>query len=129
MSVYEQLKNTDADVIIFGLGKLGNYIYSLCIEHGVKITAFCDNSPEKQGKTFKGLPIIDLATAYKTYDKIIFIVGVTYSVEEITDRIKNQNDGSLVECLYADQFFDITDIADWDFDHRWKIEAAWYIHG
>ena len=129
MSIYERLKNSDAAVIIFGKGKLGNYIQSLCERHGVKISAFCDNSPEKQGKTVEGVPIFDIGTVFDNFKKIIFIVGVTYSVEEISDRIKTYDNGRLVECLYADQFFDINDIADWDFDSRWKLEAAWYIHG
>lgn len=48
----------DKDVIIFGAGAYGKMTYKLLKGKGIEPFCFCDNSLDKQGKLYCGIPVI-----------------------------------------------------------------------
>ena len=87
MSVYEQLKNTDADVIIFGAGNVGRFVLECCRRHDLKVAAFCDNSIVKAGNIVEGVRVDNLKNLVGAHDKMIFIIASSVDVRSIIDQI------------------------------------------
>lgn len=76
------------NIIIFGAGNHGGIIYKYIHENGLqevyKVLAFCDNNPEKQGKTYFNIPVISPnEVGLREFDYIV--IGI-----ENGDPIKKQ---------------------------------------
>ena len=73
-------------MIFFGASNFGSLVYSY-IENREDVVNFCDNSPEKWGKTFCGLEIISPEQILE-YGNVRIIITSQY-VSQITRQLFN----------------------------------------
>lgn len=69
------LKETTKEIIIFGTGKMSEYLYESCKKNNLVLTAFCDNNSEKWNQENNGIPIFSLDTIKKKYRNALFLVS------------------------------------------------------
>ncbi len=75
------------EIVIFGAGIGGKMTLELLRKHraGEKVKAFCDNNPEKVGRSYIGLPVIsDMDIRDRFIDALVIVSSTAY------DQIKKQ---------------------------------------
>lgn len=71
------------NVIIFGAGKSGIYVYKILRKHQIPMAAFCDNSKSLQGKNIGGITIVSVDDAVR----LIFAGGGVFVVANIHNAL------------------------------------------
>jgi len=74
-------------LIIFGAGGYGELMLEYLDEKGYSISAFCDNSADKQGKTFCGLPVISPQNSLLEVDSTVIFVCATLHENAIISQL------------------------------------------
>jgi organic radical activating enzyme len=73
LSHIQNIRFSGRPAIIFGAGRAGWYIMKVLEHYNVPITAFCDNSEEKQGTRFGYLVLSPVDIAARFPDALVFI--------------------------------------------------------
>ncbi len=63
-------------IVIFGIGKYGNYIYDILIDNGVEIFAVCDNNKEKLYSQRNNYPVNSLENLKGSLKDYYFIIAI-----------------------------------------------------
>lgn len=64
------------NIVIFGYGNLGIFVYAQIKRHGLgRVAAFCDNQREKQGLLFDGIAVLSPEQAAERYCNGCFVVA------------------------------------------------------
>ncbi|WP_051533585.1 glycosyltransferase [Anaerovibrio sp. RM50] len=81
----------DFSIVIFGSGKYGVECLNLLRLNNIHVSAFCDNSAEKQGKSLDGLKIISTSELVKLSGNIKIIIAMANynNVQCVRTELKN----------------------------------------
>lgn len=106
----DKTKRNENEVVIFGAGSAGKYIYCLCQIHGIKLSAAIDNDPNKRGanlysdiehlhfgsnteikKDAPSIPIITPAESRRLYPNAVIVLctGNLYTQNKILEQLTN----------------------------------------
>lgn len=55
--IFNSIKASNPKIVLFGAGEIAMYIMQSLKEYDISIDCFCDNSKDKQGKLYLGLPV------------------------------------------------------------------------
>lgn len=91
-------KITGHDIVVFGAGESGSWARILLERYGLNVSAFCDNSKEKQGQWKNGVPIMSLEEAISLYPEGVVCLASMYW-HDIKEQIRNY-DSRLLERTY-----------------------------
>lgn len=73
--LYERIKDNDS-CIIFSAGSHGSNLQIMLKQYFNKnVAAFCDNSPEKNGKFINGVKVLSLKEAIHNYPKAVYLIA------------------------------------------------------
>ena len=80
----------DRQIVIFGSGNWGTELQDLLARNGMEICAFCDNSPDKQGKRINEVYVKNLEDVLNGIENPFFIVAsASYSKDIRRQLIEN----------------------------------------
>lgn len=123
------LKETTKGIVIFGTGKMGDYLYETCLKANISVRAFCDNNEEKWNQTVHDLPILSLVECKKRYATPIFLISLLNAKhqESIAMQLEMENCNeyySLLDCLDHLDFIEIENL--WDKMGILQLQKAKY---
>ncbi|MBZ0105889.1 MAG: hypothetical protein K8H84_09690 [Sulfuricella denitrificans] len=87
----EAIAGKGRPIVIFGASKAGWYVMKVLEANGIKVTAFCDNDPQKAGHTYHGHPTFLPADLYENFPDALVFIGVFR--REVFQKIKHQLTG------------------------------------
>ena len=78
------------NIAIFGAGAQGRLAAVISKKDGLNVVCFIDNSPEKQGKRWLGIPIVSLENYSRDYGNVrIIIACLPVYQEQIEEQLKD----------------------------------------
>lgn len=84
----DKIKGQD-NIVVFGFSDIGKALLKNLKKAGIiDIACFCDNDPDKQGKTFDGLEVISVDSAIDRYHDIFVINTSQLYYEEINEQLR-----------------------------------------
>ncbi len=81
------LKEQQSPLILFGAGKNAVHVLRGLKDAGIKPDFFCDNNPQKQGKTFNGLPVISYELLLEKFNNSVVIIATLDAKKEIAEQL------------------------------------------
>lgn len=73
-------------VILWGFTDQGKDVCDVFLRRGISVHAFCDNSKEKQGKSYKGIFVKDMDSVMNQEERIIWII----TCKNVYKQVKQQ---------------------------------------
>lgn len=90
------------EIIIFGIGNLGKFIYMKLKQHGVKnILAYCDNNKNMHGKLVYDLEVLSPEQAIKQYPNAYFVIANMHNSYQIKKQLENLGIGEQLIFSYT----------------------------
>ena len=86
--IINQIKASQAPVIIAGAGIVGKKILAICRENGIAVECFCDSSIKAAGTLFCGLKVILTPDLKKNYTDATIIISVA-AIKDVVDLLEN----------------------------------------
>jgi len=86
----EHLKKQTIPIVIFGSSSVGEAIYFECVDKGIDVACFCDNSSSKTGEIKFGLHILHPTELLKKYPEALIIISVA-DIKDIVLQLKGLN--------------------------------------
>ena len=81
-------------IVCWGAGSKGRQTLELLREKGIEPIAFCDNNKDLQGKSMKGIPILNYDTIKNECSDYCICITCTYSnAMGIYNELKNSGGG------------------------------------
>ena len=71
-----RFREENRNIYLFGAGLAGQVFSYTFQKYGIKLTAFCDNNPQKVGKIVSGIPVISFNEMLKDSNKFVVICAV-----------------------------------------------------
>ena len=85
----ESLKKPGPPIIIATLPEEAEAIYYACRDHGIKVTAFCDNELRRVDKNYCGLKVIHTPELAKHYPEARIIIAFFKSLLFLISNLSN----------------------------------------
>lgn len=97
MEIIEKTKN---GVLIYGTTSCGEALLQMCMEKGIQVLGYCDDSSIKFGKEFKGYTIVSFLEYAERYPEAPVLVGII-SAEPVLRKLKKMGRKVVLLCHEA----------------------------
>lgn len=82
-----KLKKQSLPVIIFGAGIIGETLFHLCREFGIKVECFCDNDTIKIKRPVCGVEVLHTQSLNSRYKSANFLIA-TADIKDVVDQLR-----------------------------------------
>lgn len=92
--LWENLKNSDEKILLYGMGDGADKILDVCQEKGIKISGVFASDGFAKNKIFRGFEVTDYSTAKERFGKFTVLMSFASSRQDVLEnvfRIKNEN--------------------------------------
>lgn len=97
--------NAGRPIILFGAGGVGQFAAQKLLNKKIKISAFCDNNPEKHGTQILNIPVISYDTLKEKFKDALVII--TLGPQKYCDQVIRQlkSDNIFSDFIKSDGFY------------------------
>lgn len=87
---------TEKSIVLFGTGNVYDFDSSYFYKNGIKVSALCDNNPQKWGTTIDGVPVLSPTDLCNLKDSFVFI---TIGDPEQLAQVQSQLGDMKIACI------------------------------
>ncbi len=88
MDEIEEIKSRELPVVIFGAGIIGEVLFQVCHDNGIKVEAFYDNNLNKTKSLKCGIEVIHTAELKERYSDASFLISAA-DIKDVVDQLND----------------------------------------
>lgn len=117
MQIFQQIKDHNLPVIVFGAGFAGQVILNTCLDNGIEVACFCDNKKNYSGSFMLGHRIIHSSELKELFPQAVFII----SAADINDVVIQLGDLGYDNWLCGGDVLKFSDLGKHQYDTEFSF--------